>query len=659
MMMRTKVLCLTLCLALLLAALPLALGETEAPVQTRRLRLGSSIYTIEIDSSYAYGKVTEEDAAGGQVAYLSSQRLAVDFDVYQRAVDGEQPPLAEYVAEAAKARGNADEIVADGEINGIPAGWFHTVENYDGVDFQTVTYVLDDGEGFVEVTFWLDGEDAETVVQGIINTLDYDNLAPVRLGSSPYYVFCSASFHEGGMTSEDVADDQVAYWVSDETLLDFDVYQFSKADLPEDLADYVTQEAGAYAASAFEARTEVNDIPVGWYRTVETYEGQDYDTLTCVLDAGDQYVEIVFWLDGLTAGAEADAILHSLWREDEEAGDSPDEIEAWTEEAAEAAGEWAEEAEAEAGEALEAAEAWAGEAAEAAGEWAEEAAAEAGEALEAAEAWAGEAAEAAGEWAEEAAAEAGEALEAAEAWAGEAAEAAGEWAEEAETGVGEALEAAGEWLEGALNSDRDGASTRVLRLGTSPFTIVVPAGFTEGEMTQEDIEDDQVGYYYSNETLLDFDVYQFSKDGYPNDLATYTEEETSGYNSVSELVTDGEINGVPAAWYRTVEEYQNAAFNTLTYILDGGDEYVEVCFWLDGDTADDEAKAIIRTLGRDGDGAVAVGAGEETAAVPSASADAPEADDGDETPGETNDEVAEGEKVPGEAADEAAAVAAE
>ena len=44
-----------------------------------------------------------------------------------------------------------------------------------------------------------------------------------------------------------------------------------------------------------------------------------------------------------------------------------------------------------------------------------------------------------------------------------------------------------------------------------------------------------------------------------------------------------EINGVPAAWYRTVEEYQNAAFNTLTYILDGGDEYVEVCFWLDGD----------------------------------------------------------------------------
>ena len=74
------------------------------------------------------------------------------------------------------------------------------------------------------------------------------------------------------------------------------------------------------------------------------------------------------------------------------------------------------------------------------------------------------------------------------------------------------------------------------------------------------------------------------------------EEESAGYNSVSELVTDGEINGVPAAWYRTVEVYQDAEYNTLTYILDGGEEYVEICFWLDGDNADAEADAIIRTL---------------------------------------------------------------
>ena len=86
--MRTKLFCLTLCLTLLLTALPLALGEAEATGQTRRLRLGSSIYTIEIDGSFKYGPVTEADAADGQVAYLYSDALAVDFDIYQPGVAG-------------------------------------------------------------------------------------------------------------------------------------------------------------------------------------------------------------------------------------------------------------------------------------------------------------------------------------------------------------------------------------------------------------------------------------------------------------------------------------------------------------------------------------------------------------------------------------------
>ena len=37
-----------------------------------------------------------------------------------------------------------------------------------------------------------------------------------------------------------------------------------------------------------------------------------YETLTYVLDGGDEYVEIVFWLDGDSAQAEADQIMSSL-----------------------------------------------------------------------------------------------------------------------------------------------------------------------------------------------------------------------------------------------------------------------------------------------------------------------------------------------------------
>jgi gas vesicle protein len=458
------------------------------------------------------------------------------------------------------------------------------------------------------------------------------------------------------MTSADVADNQVAYWVSDETLLDFDVYQFAKEGLPELLEEYVANEAAAHSAADTGVQT-FNGITVGWYRTVEAWEGRDYDTLTCVLDAGDEYVEVVFWLDGLTAAAEADAIIKSLWMEDETWADGVDEpSESVEDEVADDAGEVADAADEWAGEVADAATEWADEAADAAGEWAGEVADAAGE-------WASETADAVGEWADETAEAvgewAGEAADAVGEWAGETAEAVGEWADEAANTAGEwadeAAEITDEWAGEALDAT-DGAmdvpveteapATRLLRLGTSPFTLVVPGGFVEGEMTQEDVEDDQVAYYYSNDTLLDFDVYQFSKDGYPNDLATYAQEETSGYNSVTDLGT-GVINGIYAAWYRTVEEYNNATFDTLTYILDGGDEYVEICFWLDGDTADAEADAIIRTLASDklpepvgGGGAVVVEPIEETTAPQRTSLDEFEAAVSDAAEGQGGEAVA-------------------
>ncbi len=135
-----------------------------------------------------------------------------------------------------------------------------------------------------------------------------------------------------------------------------------------------------------------------------------------------------------------------------------------------------------------------------------------------------------------------------------------------------------------------------IRLGTSRFTLTVPDDFEQGDITQEDIEDDQVAYWYSEASLLDFDVYQFGKEGLPQALAEYTEEEASEYEGVSGIVTDGEINLVPAAQYRAVEEYEEGEYDTITYIFDAGDEFVEVVFWLDGLTADAEADAIIHTL---------------------------------------------------------------
>lgn len=139
------------------------------------------------------------------------------------------------------------------------------------------------------------------------------------------------------------------------------------------------------------------------------------------------------------------------------------------------------------------------------------------------------------------------------------------------------------------------AATKPLRLGTSAYAVEIPESYVEGERTEEDIEDDMVAYLMSPDSLLDFDVYQFSKDGYPDTLAAFVEQEAAEYEA-AEVVTDGSINGIDAGWYRATETYEDQEYATLTYVLEDGDQYVELAFWLDGETAEEEAQAIINTL---------------------------------------------------------------
>ena len=135
---------------------------------------------------------------------------------------------------------------------------------------------------------------------------------------------------------------------------------------------------------------------------------------------------------------------------------------------------------------------------------------------------------------------------------------------------------------------------RELPIGDSGYSIVVPAGSVLGDMTEADLEEHQVGYYYSEETALDFDVYVVpNPDG--QSLADFTAACASGV--VTECVTDDyEINGTPAAYYRMVEEYEEAEYETLTYVMDAGEDFIRIVFWLDGEDAERQADEIIHTL---------------------------------------------------------------
>ncbi len=139
------------------------------------------------------------------------------------------------------------------------------------------------------------------------------------------------------------------------------------------------------------------------------------------------------------------------------------------------------------------------------------------------------------------------------------------------------------------------AGKQLLRLGTSGYAIVVDESFEAGELTEEDIADDMVAYFRSPNTLLDFDVYQFSKEGYPETIAEFVRQEAKEYDAWI-IAEDMEINGIPGGMYKTTETYDGKEYSTATYVLEDGDQYVEITFWLDGEEAEFEAMEIIGTL---------------------------------------------------------------
>ena len=52
-----------------------------------------------------------------------------------------------------------------------------------------------------------------------------------------------------------------------------------------------------------------------------------------------------------------------------------------------------------------------------------------------------------------------------------------------------------------------------LAIGTTGYIITIPSDYYGAEVTQKERKDDMIAYYKSDEHLMDFDVYQFAKDG--------------------------------------------------------------------------------------------------------------------------------------------------
>ncbi|SDA31874.1 hypothetical protein SAMN02910447_03453 [Ruminococcus sp. YE71] len=278
-----------------------------------------------------------------------------------------------------------------------------------------------------------------------------EGMLQFQLGASGYAMNVPQSYKNGDVTMDELQGNQIAYYYSPNSDMDFDIYEFPKPDPEMSLKDFLEKTAADFSGTDTQYR-KINGIDVGSYKSKETYDGVEYDVLVALAEEDDEYIEVVFWLDGETAEKEAEDILNSLTY----------------------------------------------------------------------------------------------------------------------------------------------VETYELKLGESPFTITVPSGYKPGPVTEEEAADDMIGYYFSESSPLDFDVYEFGKNGYT--LEKYAVEEANKYEA--ERVDYRTINGIDLAFYYSYEESEGEMYTVANYLFENGDEFMEIAFWLDGEIAVKQTDRILSTLER-------------------------------------------------------------
>jgi len=189
-------------------------------------------------------------------------------------------------------------------------GWFKFCDFY---GFEQNSW-SDDGSG--RVTIFADGqewdctiEDGMLALRGAYTVIRYEKTVPI--GSTGYYVVVPADYVPGELTEEDRQDDMVAYYYSNLHLMDFDIYQFAKEG--QTLDNCAAKEAAMFGADGID-RAQYNGVPFVFYVSKELYDGVEYVVANFLFEAGDDFGELAFWLDGGEDAAElTEQIVSSIF----------------------------------------------------------------------------------------------------------------------------------------------------------------------------------------------------------------------------------------------------------------------------------------------------------------------------------------------------------
>ena len=211
-------------------------------------------------------------------------------------------------------------------------------ENLTGISYElrdsTITAEINDGEKTqtVTMTYHVDGSIVMTMEEGNLVFVREENVTKgpslmdllseaitegtadgkdIEIGTTGIRITIPEDYTAGELSEQDIADDMVAYYRGDSSLMDFDIYQFPTEG--QSYMEYARIEAAEYGVEAEDVEDwQINGIDLAKYYSTEEYEGKSYRCVTYIFEAGDDFAEIAFWLDGEDAEALADRIIFSL-----------------------------------------------------------------------------------------------------------------------------------------------------------------------------------------------------------------------------------------------------------------------------------------------------------------------------------------------------------
>jgi hypothetical protein len=118
-----------------------------------------------------------------------------------------------------------------------------------------------------------------------------------------------------------------------------------------------------------------------------------------------------------------------------------------------------------------------------------------------------------------------------------------------------------------------------VRLGFSRYMITIPERY---ETKDFELAENQIAYYSKDENSVDFDIYQWKKDG----LYTLAEEAAFQAQKHDQTPSDVTFNGINCKKFISFERYGGKDYIIANYMFEDETYFTKLSFWTVGTDAE-------------------------------------------------------------------------